>query len=205
MPPPTSGNLPAPPDPDECLSPAPIDVSSLPWKPPAVSPGACTQSDLDALVKYVETSGAAEYTQLKGAVASTTCRACIFGPDGATWPPIVENSSGQPVVVNVGGCIAIASGNEACGKAYQNWYDCRFEACVGCEDDDVSFQKCLAAASKSACKKAFDAVTSVCTGPTIADAETACQSDKLIFEGAVRAQCIGLVDGGTDGGDGDGG
>lgn len=181
-----------------CPTTTAIDATKLPWKSPTKSPGACTPTDLSNLVSFVDTNDNAKYADWKASVTNMTCRSCIFGTDGATWAPLVENSSGQLVVLNVGGCIAIASGSDACGKSYQNWFDCRFEACAECPDGDTpALQKCLSAASKGACKAAFDAVGTVCGDQQIADAETACEGDKFVFEGPIKAQCIGL-DGGTD-------
>lgn len=184
--------------PGTCPTTDAIDATKLPWKSPTKSPGACTPTDLSNLVSFVDTNDNAKYADWKASVTNMTCRSCIFGTDGATWAPLVENSSGQLVVLNVGGCIAIASGSDNCGKSYQNWFDCRFEACAECPDGDTpALQKCLSAASKGACKAAFDAVGTVCGDQQIADAETACEGDKFVFEGPIKAQCIGL-DGGTD-------
>ncbi|MBX3192010.1 MAG: hypothetical protein KF819_33780 [Labilithrix sp.] len=198
-PPPTSGNLPAPPD--ECPSTRPIDADVLPWRPPAVAPGSCTEGDLAALVSHIDMNPNGDPSAWKASIASEVCRSCIFGPEGVTWPPLVENNAGMLSLINVGGCIAVATGNAACGKAYQNWYDCRIEACIDCEDNGSRFAQCLSVANKSACKAAFDNVGTICGDVEIANAEQACVSSKYVFEGPVRAQCIGLGDGGA-GGDG---
>lgn len=183
-----------------CPSKEEIDLTKLPYKPPKVTKNACTQADLDGLVKFVSSNADAKYPQWKSSVTNQTCRDCIFGKDGSTWPPLVESSSGDLAILNVGGCVGIASGNESCGKAYQNWVDCRFKACAGCGSKDVTgVQRCLSAASTGACKPAFDSVGSICGEKVIADAEAACKGDQFVFEGPIKAQCIGGTPTGTTG------
>jgi hypothetical protein len=180
--------------PGMCPTPDPIDATLLPWKAPAISAGACSSAELAALVTYVDTHPAAKYPDWKATVANAACAGCIFGKEtDAMWRPLLEDAAGQLVGMNVGGCIGIASANEACGKSYQHWFDCRFEACTDCPaGNTAALQKCLTAASKGACKNAFDAVGTVCGDTAIGDAETACGGDKFVFEGPIRAQCIGL-------------
>lgn len=185
-----------------------VDLTTLPWKAPNQEMGSCSEKELTDLVNYVDMNSSAKYADWKKTVANATCSACIFGKESETkWKPLLEDAKGQLVELNVGGCIQIARAQggasaadaEKCGKSYQNWFDCRFEACSDCPDgDSAALQKCLSAASKGACKKAFDAVGTECTDEGIGDAETACTGDKFVFEGPIRAQCIGL--GGEGGG-----
>ena len=181
-----------------CPSLAAIDATALPWAPPAQAIGACTEKALTDLVTYIEANSGAKYADWKKTVTPAACNACVFGKETEkTWKPLLEDASGQLVGLNVGGCIAIASKNEKCGQSYQNWFDCRFQACTDCPNGDTAaLQKCLAAASKGACKPAFTAVGTVCGDTVIGDAETACNGDKFVFEGPIRAQCIGLKEGG---------
>jgi hypothetical protein len=181
-----------------CPSQDPIDASQLPWKSPTKMVGSCVDKDLSDLVAYVDMNSMATYADWKKSVASGACNSCIFGKDtDATWKPLLEDAKGQLVGLNVGGCIAIASGSDKCGQAYQNWFDCRFQACADCPNGDTAaLQKCLSAASKGACKPAFNAVTTVCTDTVIGEAEGKCQGSKFVFEGPIKAQCIGLQEGG---------
>jgi hypothetical protein len=174
-----------------CPTTTPIDATTLPYQSPFVSKGSCTAGDLTALSTYVD--GGGTFPGWKTSV-SPTCATCIFGKETeTTWKPILENAAGAIAQINVGGCIAVASGSDACGRAYQQWFECRPEACEGCPPgDSAALQKCYAASTKGACKKAFDSVSAVCGDQVIADAETACDGDKYVFEGGVRAQCIGL-------------
>jgi hypothetical protein len=182
-----------------CPDNTPIDQTQLPWAPPAKTPGACSAADLNTLVNYLTANPSATYAQWKAAgVPNATCRACVFGSEtAAQWAPLAENASGALTVLNVGGCIAIASGNTTCGKAYQNWFDCRFEACAGCPSGDPSLQTCLASASKAggACYAAFQAVDTTCGATAIGNAEALCDdpSAKYVFEGPIKAQCIGGI------------
>jgi hypothetical protein len=183
--------------PSTCPTEDPIDTSGYPWKSPFVSAGQCTETDLSSFVSYLGANDSAPYTDWKTKSGITpTCAACVFGPDGDTWHPLVEDSSGQLAELNVGGCIAIASGDDACGKAYQAFFDCRLEACSQC--DDSGFANCNP--YKGACKAANDAVLSVCGADKVAAAEDACTGDKYVFEGPIRFQCITGGDAGPDGG-----
>lgn len=186
----------APPDPGDggetgpaCPTTAAIDTSAYPWKPPEIELGKCTTTDLTTFVNYLDANSTATYADWKSkSGVSATCAGCLFGADGATWHPFVEQN-GDLAELNVGGCIQIASGKEACGKAYQNWFDCRFEACADCPDDQNTLSKCLSAASKGACKAANDNVITQC-GQDITNYQDACSGDKFVFEGAIKAQCI---------------
>jgi hypothetical protein len=181
-----------------CPTLDPIDATALPWKSPTKLLGACTAKELSDLVTYVDANSSAKYADWKKTVTGASCSSCIFGKEtDATWKPLLEDAKGQLVGLNVDSCIAIASGNDKCGQSYQNWFDCRFEACTDCADGDTAaLQKCLTNASKGACKKAFDDVGTVCGDTAIGDAETACTGDKFVFEGPIKAQCIGLAEGG---------
>jgi hypothetical protein len=182
----------------ECKGTTAVDATQLPWKAPFKDIGSCSAKELDDLVKYVEANDQAQYADWKKSVTNAACNGCIFGKEtDTTWRPLLENAKGELVGLNVGGCIAIASGNEKCGQSYQNWFDCRFEACADCPSgDSAALQKCLSAASKGGCKKAFDDVGTICGDQAIGDAETACDGTKFVFEGPIRAQCIGLAEGG---------
>jgi hypothetical protein len=181
-----------------CPSPDPIDATKLSWKAPAVLSGSCTDQELADLVAFVDANSTAKYADWKAAVTNAGCNSCIFGKESdPTWKPLLEDATGKLVALNVGGCVALASGSESCGKSYQHWFDCRFEACADCPNGDTTaLQKCLSAASKTACKKAFEDVTSICTDRGIGEAETTCDGAKFVFEGPIRAQCIGFKEGG---------
>jgi hypothetical protein len=184
--------------PSTCPTPDVIDATTFPWKPPSVTPGACTEGELDAFVAFVEKTDDPQKWKDGNWTTNAACRDCVFAKETTTWPPLILNASGQLAELNVGGCIAIASGKEACGKAYQQWRTCYLEACTDCPDGDSNaFSKCVTAANKKACKKAFDDVVPACGDvDTAANAETACDGEKYVFEGPIRAQCIGLVEGG---------
>lgn len=154
--------------------------------------------DLNALVSYVDTNAAATYQDWKTpGVTSASCRACVFGAEtAAQWAPLIEDAAGQLVGLNVGGCIAVATNNVSCGKAYQNLFDCRFEACAACPSGGTPLQACLETASKpgNACATAVQNVGTIC-GAGIDAAEGACSpvGTKFVFEGPIKAQCIAGV------------
>jgi len=181
-----------------CPSTNEIDATTFPWNPPTRLPGSCTEAELDAFVKHVAANDDPAKWKAGAWTDSEACRSCVFAKDGATWAPLVENASGQLAVVNIGGCVAIASGREACGRAAQQWRDCYVEACSDCSTGEKDwFQKCSELAKVGACKKAFDALVPSCgDAQTLAAAEAACDGATFVFEGPIRAQCIGLTDGG---------
>lgn len=183
--------------PGTCPTTDVIDATTFPWKPPTLAPGSCTEGELAAFVAFVEKTDDPQKWKDGTWTTNDACRNCVFAKEGATWAPLILNASGQLAELNVGGCIAIASGKEACGKAYQQWRACYLEACTDCPDGDSNaFSKCVTAANKKACKKAFDDVVPSCGDvDTAANAETACDGEKYVFEGGFRAQCIGLGDG----------
>ena len=201
--PPSTGRPPRPPeDPPEdpsgqCPTTSPIDYSNLPYSPPAVLPGACTRAEVDNLIAFIEKEN--DPRDWKASIGSPSCRSCVFGLYTATtWAPILEDGGGNPLALNVGGCIAIRSGIPACGKAYQQWYDCRLEACIDC-GDDRDYARCLSSADKGACAKAYANVPSSCGGQgAVSSAESACEmSDALSgLHGAIIAQCADTPDGG---------
>jgi len=185
------------PDPDPsgtCPTTAPIAASSLAWKPPAKSIGACTTTDLNNLVNALDTNPSATTAQMEASVTGTTCRSCIFGTDtGSTWAPLVKDATGELAIINVGGCIAIATNSTACGKAYQNFFDCTGAACADCADTS-SYQSCRTKALSGACKNIVDAVVPACgSDQIVADAETACENTTYVFEASIKAQCIGGI------------
>src|SRR5262249_20613715 len=141
--------------------------------------------------------GAASDADLKAAV-SATCAACIFDDaSGSSWAPLPETSAGgalQPVTVNIGGCYATMTGNNACGKAVQNQLDCGFEACADCADD-AAMAACFKAADAGACSAEAAAINTNCGGldPTVlTNADNACQpaAATYLFEGPIRVACI---------------
>src|SRR5205085_11083539 len=103
------------PEPGNCPSTTPIDATSLPYAPPAVSPGACTTTDVDAFIAFVDKDG--DPRDWKSVLSTPACKSCVFGLQGAsTWAPILEDGAGNPIALNVGGCMALSSGVPQCGR-----------------------------------------------------------------------------------------
>jgi len=180
-----------------------IDATSFPWKPPTRAPGSCTDADVGAMIAFIETTPTATFEQLQESITNVACRDCVFATETTTWAPIVLNAAGTGVVaLNVGGCPAILSGKEDCGRKIQQWNDCLDEACVDCS----GFPECPETARKKDCKNAFDAMIRPTACGDAASAQAAMDAcnrpeDKYTFIGGVRAQCVGLSDAGDAGGD----
>jgi len=212
QPPPTKDSGPPPSTGEEsgpgCGNTEVIDATSFPWKPPTRAPGSCTAAEVGAMIAFVDATPSATFDQLQASITNVACRECVFAKETTTWPPLVLNTPGTAVAaINVGGCPAIVSGLDDCGKAIQQWNNCLDEACVDCPEGSPSQRsKCVQAVNKKACKKAFE---DVFTGPACGGAAAAQSAidacnrpeDKYTFIGGVRAQCVGLSAVGDGGGD----
>ena len=181
--------------PTTCPSSTPIDTSGYPWKSPAVALGSCTQAELDGLVSFQTANPTASYLTLKNSVANPTCQGCIFGLQAsATWAPLLTTDGVQVSELDVGGCIAIFTGNDACGRAYQAWFDCGYAACSDCPaGDQQALSACLPKVNTAACKNALGNVTTTCGATAVTNAETACRTGTYVFEGPIKAQCVAGV------------
>jgi hypothetical protein len=182
-----------------CPTTDPIDATTAAWKPPQALPGSCTEKMITDLVAFVDANKKTPYADLKKQVTDATCAKCLFVPDGDKWGVFVEKADGTFLRNNFGGCVAVESGKEACGKAFSQFDDCLSVACQDCADDAAT-TKCNTAAGKGACKDAAAAFVKECGDAT---AVSACDdlAKTYTFEAAARALCVGIGDGG-DGGDG---
>jgi hypothetical protein len=183
-----------------CLSDKQIDVTAVPYKPPAIQLGACDDGAIKVIEDLVKTNPKATYADLKTALSkhSETCAKCVFGADGEKWAPIVE--SGDKVALNRGGCVDIVSGKEGCGKAYQQWDQCLEEACKTCEDGDR--QACASDAQKAeaACGTSSEALLKACGNDVNTYIQSCFKPGELIIKGPITKQCIGggIKDAGSD-------
>lgn len=176
--------------PRECPKLQVIDAPALPWKLPFSSPGDCTQLEVDNFVAWADANPGAPFTDVKKTtVLSPTCRSCVFGLESdQVWRPILEDPAGNPVRVNRGACVALYTGDDMCGKAYQNLFDCGMQACSDC--DPTALTSCRAATTSSSsgpCKSGFDARTSACIS---LDPSAMCPEGKYGFEASIVFQCI---------------
>lgn len=183
--------------PATCPTTDPIDATTAPWKPPAVAQGSCTEKMIVDLVAFVDANKSTPYADLKKQITDPTCAACLFVKDGDKWGAFVEKADGSFLRNNFGGCVAVTSGKEACGKAFSQFDDCLNVACQDCADDAAT-SKCQTAAGKGACKDGAAAFVKECTDAT---AVTACDdlAQTYTFEAASRALCVGTGDGGDGG------
>jgi hypothetical protein len=184
--------------PATCPTTDPIDATAAPWKPPQALPGSCTEKEIADLVAYVDANTSTSYPNLKKQITDATCAACLFVKDGAKWGVFVEDNTGAFVRNNFGGCVAITSGKEACGKAFSQFDDCLALACQDCAQDAATINKCNTAAGKGACKDSAAVVLKECVDATPV---TACDdlAKTYTFEAAARALCVGTGDAGDGG------
>lgn len=185
--------------PATCPTTETIDATTAPWKSPQALPGSCTEKQIADLVAFVDGNKSTEYVDLKKQITDPTCAACLFVKDGAKWGVFVEKTDGTFLRNNFGGCVAVTSGKDSCGKAFSQLDDCTSQACEDCADE-TTFTKCTSTAAKGACKTAADSYVTECGSN---DAVSACDdlTKTYTFEAAARALCVGLdTDGGTDAG-----
>ena len=193
-------------EPESCLSTDPIDATRFPYAKARESAGACTDDELASISAFFkEKTGAnqdvvvSEWSKEVG----EKCAKCAFSmSDAAEWGPIIVKDD-RLENVNRGGCIEVLSGNEACGRAYQQVTECRLEACLAkCKTQD-EFTACLQDAQgifTGPCKEAYDLMDKEC-GNNLGTYEKACRGTEWTFEGPIKIQCI-TGGGESDAGDG---
>lgn len=172
--------------PGTCPSPDPVAASALPWAPPTpTQANKCQEQDIAAMEQYIKDNPQTTNEAFEQFVKTmdATCHSCVFtDANNPTWGPI-PTSNGKLATINIGACFALV-GNEACGKAIQNEFDCEFVACAACADSN-SFKACRPKAQKGACKPFVQETQKACQGtpPTIDDV---CGS---VFK-SMRVQCV---------------
>lgn len=180
-----------------CPSNDPIGTDTLGWKPPTPpQEGICKDTDITAMKDFLTANPKATNEELETFVKnrSPDCHDCMFGDaDGKTWPPAPVRA-GKVVTFDVGACYAIVTGNEACGKAVQNAWDCEFQACALCLSAS-ELDGCRSRARMSVCLTYQQKSHTDCPGPS---ADGICGSP---FD-SIRVQCVTtatpIVDAGTD-------
>ena len=179
-----------------CLATDAIDATQFPYSKAKRAAGACTTKELDALSAFFGEKArngqdvvVSEWSKTVG----DSCSKCVFSATTATeWGPVLVKDD-KLDNINRGGCIEIASGKEACGRAYQRVAECRLEACSKTCDKAEEFTSCLSDIEKiflGPCKAAYDTLEKDCGTDNLAKYETACRGASFTFEGPVRVQCI---------------
>lgn len=127
--------------PTSCVATTPFDATTVPYRSPAVKAGSCTSADIKLLTDYLRDNQQFSMDDIKAKLAkqSQRCGGCVFGaPDDDTWAPIVFD--GTTATLNGGGCVSVVSGEDDCGKAYQQWNTCLNEVCAACTDPSENAQ-----------------------------------------------------------------
>ena len=103
-----------------------------------------------------------------------------------------DDGGNESFNVNRGGCIELASGNEACGRAYQQFQDCTIDACLKDCQTQAEFTKCRQDATvlTTSCKSAFDSLKSTCGESNIGAYEQKCKGTTYTFEGPIKRACL---------------
>ena len=176
-----------------CYSEDPVTgLSEVKYSPANVAAGACKTTVEKTINEFIDNNQQVSWDDLKAEVSTkegASCSACVFSKDSdAKWAPIVQADNGG-AGLNVGGCVELASGKEACGRAVYVWNLCLDAVCDKCTDD-ADKKDCYQGAQGTSCKEASDALGTEC-GNNVNSYLTACND---LFK-AIKAQCIG------DGGD----
>jgi len=165
-----------------------------------------------ALVKYygehdANTISVADWA----ATVSETCAACAFtASDAEAWGPLLVEGD-KLVGVNRGGCIELASKNEACGRAYEQTISCLLLMCLSPERGSTcsttsELNECRNEVfSTGPCADAYAEVEQECGSGSLQGYEQACRPEgaKYDIEGPLAAHCGGTAPGGDGAGDGD--
>lgn len=150
---------------------APGDVSTFSpnWVPPKPASAACTEQAIaqyakDCLDPTTRSSSACSAFQ----AANKACVGCLVTPDSASAYGAAISRANGVISLNVGGCIALLSGDlgaSGCGGKYEAQRQCAAAACDDAcpipEGDDPAFQQyleCLGDSEKTSCKTYANAV-----------------------------------------------
>lgn len=200
-----------------CMAERAIDATKFAYKTAGVTEGACTPEEAKAIADhFTSKTDNGEEVSISDweTVVSDTCASCVFSDgEGETWTPIIAKDD-RLDIVNRGGCIEAVSGDEACGRAYQQVNECRLAACLPASEGGSGtcltqdeFEECLidtAAILTGPCKGAHDELRRSC-GKDLGSYEDACTGTTYTFEGPIRVMCVQKGPGGGGGeGDGDG-
>ena len=94
-------------------------MADVKYAPPNIEKGACKGTVEQTIKSFLDATTKATWVALEAEIVSKeseACAACLFSMDAdAKWAPVVEEASGG-ITVNIGGCVGIVSGKEACGK-----------------------------------------------------------------------------------------
>ena len=173
--------------PESCASKDPVDAAKIPYRKAKRSPGACSTEEVETLVKYYDERDPNDVSVASwAATVSETCAACAFTPaDAEEWGPLLVEGD-KFVGVSRGGCIELASGKEACGRAYEQTVSCIVLSCLPpAQHGFGGFGTCATQAEFNACRAEV-----VDTGPcadAYAKLEQECGSDFGAYELACRA------------------
>jgi hypothetical protein len=177
------------PGPDASKGCPPGEVSSFSptWVAPKPASASCSPAAIDQYAKDCldpQTRSTSACTAFQN--ANKACVACLVTPESSSsYGASILRSNGV-ISLNVGGCIALLSGDlgaTGCGGKYEASRQCSATACDACpipEGDDAAFQaylKCLSDAEKTVCKSYAGAV---CPAPD-AGAVAACELDGATF------------------------
>lgn len=202
-----------------CMAERPIDATKFAYEKAGVTKGACSPEEAKALADYftktIDSDEDVKVSEWEKEV-SDACARCVFSDGtGDTWTPIITKDD-RLYTVNRGGCIEAASGDEACGKAYQQATECRLAACLPRSEDGFGtcmtqgeFEECLndgEAILTGPCKEAHLELKQSC-GKDLGSYEEACDGTTYTFDGPIRVMCVGAgaAPGGDDTGDDDSG
>lgn len=206
--------------PESCASKEPVDATKIPYTKALRSPGACSRDEVETLVKYYDEQDPNKVSVASwAATVSDTCAACAFTvADADEWGPLLVEGD-KFVGVSRGGCIEIASGKEACGRAYEQTVSCIVLSCLppaqhgfggfGTCATQSEFDACRAEVlGTGPCAVAYAALQQEC-GSDFSAYEEACRAPagspaggRYAFEGTIPAHCGGSApDEGADAGD----
>jgi hypothetical protein len=133
--------------------------------------GACTDKQLTDVVDdcFAPSATMLACDTWVNATENAECLGCWSGPEtNPTWTPIIyANNGGQEILIDVGGCIALADPSQImCAKAIEYVMQCEIEAClpvckIPADNDLTALGKCSGEADKTVCA-GYVAAASLC-------------------------------------------
>ncbi len=174
-----------------CYKDDPFDATAVPYKKARVIPGACSENVTKVLDPFFSSKDV-NLDQVQRALQtkeSMDCSNCVFGSDGDSWGPFAI--SGDRLIINIGGCIEVVSGSEACGRAFHQLDGCLSSVCKGCTSEDRSL--CQQHVEGTACNDASQALVTACGGQVNLSSyiRECIKSVKYDIYGPILKLCVG--------------
>jgi hypothetical protein len=180
-----------------CAPAAAFADGGAPTWTPASSQNACTTQDVSDFDQACFSKSATTATCDSWTKAQPTCADCLLPPSGSpTLGPFIAD--GYFVFANVGGCIALVSGDESalgCGAKEAEADQCARSVCEHCQDD-IDYSACLDAAPLQQPCSSYAFV--LCDQPDAGAVYDTCFSEKTFGDYVTKLGALFCSNGSSD-------